>query len=189
MTALSANGQPQAYDLELGIPGYFYSDLYDAVRLKQLAEIFYDELLQKEPVIGSALKKYIESHGNGYEKRAESQILTDAAPHLSEFLAQLFHINDERAVLEKEILSNNPIWKYKFFVQRRAIKTYKQESIADLNRAELDRALSDLRMFGFDDTLVLDDELAIATIASRLIDAEESLGRRKKLLTRKHSQL
>ena len=71
MTALSANGQHHPYDLELGVPGYFYSDLYDAVRLKELADVFYDELLQKDPVVGSALKKYIESHGRGYEKRAE----------------------------------------------------------------------------------------------------------------------
>jgi hypothetical protein len=77
--------------------------------------------------LGTALRQYIDSHGSGYEKRAESQLLTDAAPHLSAFIARLFKINEERAALEKEILSNNPIWKYKFFVQRRAIKTYKQE--------------------------------------------------------------
>ncbi|HTH38543.1 MAG TPA: FAD-dependent oxidoreductase, partial [Pyrinomonadaceae bacterium] len=175
MTALSVNGLLQANDVELGVPGFSYSDLFDAVRLRELAEIFYDELIREVPVLGTALRQYIDSHGSGYEKRAESQLLTDAAPHLSAFIARLFKINEERAALEKEILSNNPIWKYKFFVQRRAIKTYKQEAVGDLNRAELDRAISDLRMFGFDDTIVLDDELAIATIASRLIDAEESL--------------
>jgi NADPH-dependent glutamate synthase beta subunit-like oxidoreductase len=159
------------------VPGFCYSDLFDAVRLKELAEIFYDEVAKKEPVLGSALRKYVDSSGRGYEKRAESQLLTDAAPHLSEFIAGLFHIERERTELEKEILSDNPIWKYKFFVQRRAIKTYKPDAAADLDRAGLDRAVNDLRMFGFDDTIVLDDELAIATIAARLIDAEEVLAK------------
>jgi NADPH-dependent glutamate synthase beta subunit-like oxidoreductase/NAD(P)H-flavin reductase len=175
MTALSVNGLLQANELELGVPGFCYSDLFDAVRLRELAEIFYEELIREVPVLGTALRQYIDWHGSGYEKRAESQLLTDAAPHLSAFIARLFQINQERTELEREILANNPIWKYKFFVQRRAIKTYKQEAITELNHAELDRAVSDLRMFGFDDTLVLDDELAIATIASCLIDAEESL--------------
>ena len=181
MTALSVNGPLKPNDFELGVPGFCYSDLFDAIRLKELAEAFYTELIEKEPVLGSALRKYIDSHGFGYEKRAESQLLTDAAPFLSGFLAGLFGIEDERAELEKAILSNNPIWKYKFFVQRRAIKTYKQEAVAELNRAELDRAVNDLRMFGFDDTIVLDDELAIATIASRLIDAEEHLAKEEGL--------
>src|SRR5262245_54761139 len=177
MTALSVNGPLNTNDFELGVPGFCYSDLFDAVRLKELADVFYEELAKTQPVLGPALRKYIDSHGLGYEKRAESQLLTDAAPHLSSFLARLFGIEGERADLEKSILSNNPIWKYKFFVQRRAIKTYKQDAALELNYAELDRAVTDLRMFGFDDTLVLDDELAIATIASQLIDAEELLAK------------
>ena len=48
------------FDLELGIPGFFYSDLYDAVKLKELAEKFYAEVEEKEPVLGEALKKIAE---------------------------------------------------------------------------------------------------------------------------------
>jgi hypothetical protein len=40
MTALSVNGLLQANDVELGVPGFSYSDLFDAVRLRELAEIF-----------------------------------------------------------------------------------------------------------------------------------------------------
>lgn len=162
-------------DFELGIRGFKYSHLFDAERLRQLAEAFYTEIADKEPVLHEALSKYIASHGTGYEKRVESKILTDAAPFLSDFIARMFHISKERTELEKEILQQDPIWKYKFFVQRRATKNFKPETIAEQNCSELNRAVTELRNNAFDYTLIYDDELAFAEISSRLIDAEDTL--------------
>src|SRR5215210_8225217 len=123
MTGISEKERIAAnYDFDLGIVGFRYSDLFDAARLKELAEKFYAELAEKEPVLADALTKYIASHGNGYEARVESNILTDAAPHLSAFIANMFGISREREQLQREIRAQDPIWKYKFFVQRRAIK-------------------------------------------------------------------
>jgi NADPH-dependent glutamate synthase beta subunit-like oxidoreductase/NAD(P)H-flavin reductase len=177
MASLSANRPGASFDFELGIPGFSYSDLFDAVRLKELADVFYAEVQNSEPVLGDALAKYIAAGGEGFEKRAESKILTDAAPYLSNFLARMFRIEREREEVERSILSENPIWKYKFFVQRQAIKTYKPDAVASLDYAMLDRAVKDLRIFGFDDTMPLDDELAIATMAARLIDAGDVLSK------------
>ena len=177
MTAFSANERAGGLDFELGIPGFKYSDLYDAVRLKELADIFYAEVASKEPVLGEALNKYIAAKGEGLEKRPESQLLTDAAPFLSDFIGRLFRIETERAEIEHEIISNEPIWKYKFFAQRVATKKYKPEDTKQLDRMSLNRAMTDLRSYAFDDTLVVDEELAIATVASRLIDADEELVR------------
>ena len=42
--------------------------------------IIYAEVSADEPVLGQALAKYIDARGVGFEKRAESKILTDAAP-------------------------------------------------------------------------------------------------------------
>ncbi len=78
----------QSRDFDLGIVGFKYSDLFDAGKIQKLAEKFYAEVEEKEPVLGKALQKYIASHGLGYEKRVESKILTDAAPFLSDFIAQ-----------------------------------------------------------------------------------------------------
>ena len=39
----------------------------------------------------------------------------------------MFGISRERTELENEILVQNPIWKFKFFVQRRAVKQFKPE--------------------------------------------------------------
>ena len=129
MAAHSANGPGTGFDFELGIPGFNYSDLFDAVRLKELADVFYAEVQNSEPALGEALSKYIAAGGEGFEKRAESKILTDAAPYLSNFVARMFKIEKERSQIEKTILADNPTWKYKFFVQRQAVKTYKSVDV------------------------------------------------------------
>jgi len=161
------------HDFELGIEGFSYSDLFDAVRLRELAERFYAEVEAKEPILHQALTRYIDARGEGFEKMVESKILTDSAPFLSDFIARLFRIDRERDGLKRDILVQNPVWKYKFFVQRRASKKYKPE----LNEAALWKAVTDLRNVAFDDTILFDEELSIATMTARLLEAEESLVR------------
>jgi len=172
----SENGSsPASHDFELGISGFRFSDLFDAIKLAELTEIFYSDVAASEPVVGAALKKYIDTRGDGFEKRAASKILTDAAPFLSAFIARLFHIEPQRNELEKELLIQTPIWRFKFFVQRRAIKQYKADQLAALNENELWMGLTELRNNGFDATLVRDEELSIAELTAELLDAEEAL--------------
>ncbi|MCA1625622.1 MAG: hypothetical protein LC778_17850 [Acidobacteria bacterium] len=64
------------YDFDLGIVGFKYSDLFDAEKLKELAEKFYAEVEEKNPLLHEALIKYIENRGIGYEQRVESKILS-----------------------------------------------------------------------------------------------------------------
>lgn len=178
MAAISANGHFTAahdLDFDLGIVGFRYSDLFDAVKLKQLAEKFYEDVEGKDALLHASLTKYIAAHGHGFEKRVESKILTDAAPYLSDFIARMFGITRERTELENEILVQNPIWRYKFFVQRRAIKQFGKEVIGNVRGSEIDQALRELRLKSFDETLIHDDELALASITARLLDAEESI--------------
>ena len=178
MASISANEQSTSnHDFDLGIVGFRYSDLFDAVKLKELAEKFYHEVSEKDPLLHDSLTKYITAHGSGFEKRVESKILTDAAPYLSDFIARMFGISRERTELENEILVQNPIWKYKFFVQRRAIKQFKPDDVKAFELGELDRALTELRYNAFDETVIYDDELAIASIAAKLLDAEELLSK------------
>lgn len=178
MTGITDTQDVQAgNDLSLGIDGFNYSDLFDSVKLKELAEAFYAEVEEKEPVLHSALTKYIAARGQGFERKVESKILTDAAPFLSDFIARLFHISRERGELDREIESQNPVWKFKFFVQRRASKKYKPEQIAEMNEAVLWEAVKELRNKGFDETLVRDEELSIAEMTVRLLEAEEALGK------------
>ncbi len=163
------------HDFDLGVVGFKFSDLFDAVRLRELAEKFYDDLKDENALLHESLTKYIEARGAGFEKRVESNILTDSAPYLSRFIAKMFGISHEREQLEREITEQNPIWKYKFFVQRRAVKKYTAEKIADLSEAELTEALRELRFAAFDETLVYDDELAVSYITDKLVETEEYL--------------
>ena len=165
------------HNFELGIAGFSFSDLFDPVKLHELADRFYAEVEQREPVLHNALAKYIAARGVGFERRVESKILTDAAPFLSDFIARLFKITGERDQLEREITVQNPVWKYKFFVQRRAIKKYKDDQLATLDEKELWLAMTELRNAAFDETLVRDEELSIAEMTTRLLDAEEALVR------------
>ncbi len=165
------------HDFQLGIEGYRYSDLFDPAKLKDLADAYYAEVADLEPVLSSALKKYIAACGEGFEPKVASKILTDAAPFLSDFVGRLFGITSNRIDVKDQILGQNPVWKFKFFVQRRAIKKFKAEQLADLNEEKLWRALTELRNIAFDETLLRDEELSIAEMTCRLLDAEEALAK------------
>jgi NADPH-dependent glutamate synthase beta subunit-like oxidoreductase/NAD(P)H-flavin reductase len=182
MTAISEKGIDfLTSDFDLGIVGFKFSDLFDTYRLKDLADKFYEELSQENPLLHEALTKYIEARGEGYEKRVESNILTDSAPYLSHFIAKMFGINREREQLEREIQQQNPIWKYKFFVQRRAIKKYTAEKISELNENELSEAIKEFKFAAFDEVLVFDEELEIAYIVDKLVQAEEVLTKNQEI--------
>ncbi len=178
MTAISANRHSTAdYDFDLGIVGFRYSDLFDPIKLKELAEKFYQDVSEMDPLLHTALTKYIAAGGKGYENRVASKILTDSAPYLSEFVARMFGITKEREEQENRILEQNPIWKFKFFVQRRAIKQFSQDQLKARPAYDLNEALSELRYKAFDETIVHDEELAVASITARLLDAEESISK------------
>jgi hypothetical protein len=164
-------------NIKLGIGDFYFSDLFDAVKLSELAEKFYSGIKESDPTLYSALSRYIESRGENYEPKVESKILTDSAPYLSDFIGRLFNIEAERQDVRRSITVQNPVWKFKFFVQRRAIKRYKADQIAEMNENQLWIALTELRNAGFDETLVRDEELSIAEMTARLIEAEENLAK------------
>jgi NADPH-dependent glutamate synthase beta subunit-like oxidoreductase/NAD(P)H-flavin reductase len=177
MTDIPAPPGDRSQNLKLGIDGFFFSDLFDAIKLRELAEKFYSEIKESDPTLDSALTRYIAAQGAGYERKVESKILTDSAPYLSDFIGRLFQIESERRDLARAITVQNPVWKFKFFVQRRAIKRYKADQIAEMNEKQLWLGLTELRNAGFDETLVRDEELSIAEMTAGLLEAEEYLGK------------
>ena len=54
MTAFSKNGGT-GNDFDLGIEGFCFADLFDAVKLKELADRFYAEIGEHDGVLHSAL--------------------------------------------------------------------------------------------------------------------------------------
>ncbi|MCS6873627.1 MAG: FAD-dependent oxidoreductase [Pyrinomonadaceae bacterium] len=167
----------RSHDFELGISGFWYSDLYKPEKLEELAEKFYQELAARNPEVAEKLDKYIKSRGDGFDRKQESAILTESAPYLSEFVAKLFKIEQERERLFRKVKEQDAVWQYKFFVQRRAIKKFTAEKAAESNLPELEEVMRELRFRCFDDTLIFDEELAVATITSRLLQLEEKLAK------------
>ena len=179
MTAVSDKDKEFSdHDFYLGVPGFKYSDLFDAARLKDLADKFYEEVAEKEPVLHDALTKYIASHGDRLRKTRGIEDPDGRRPiSLRVYRPDVRNQPASAKSLKKRSLQQNPIWRYKFFVQRRAVKKHKAEDIGSFNENELDLAVSELRNKAFDETLIHDEELAIASIAARLLDAEEILAK------------
>src|ERR1044072_3472375 len=170
------NNKNEDHDFPLAVSGFNYSDLYKPEKLKELCEVFYRELGQTDADLHRALMQYIDARGAGYEKTAESELLVHAPPHLTDFIVRLFGIEQDYAALTGTVKIQDPIWKYKFFVQRRAIKKFNADAVALLNIAELETAVNALKA-AFDDlgTPNTDAELSAASITSHILDLEEAL--------------
>ena len=55
MTEITPNGNEHAaHNLALGVEGFYFSDLFDSEKLKELTERFYAEVAEKEPVLHGA---------------------------------------------------------------------------------------------------------------------------------------
>ncbi|HEX9929264.1 MAG TPA: FAD-dependent oxidoreductase [Pyrinomonadaceae bacterium] len=169
-------------NFELGISSFSYADLYKPERLRELAETFYDEIKQENAELHSALMQYIAARGANYEQKVESKILTDAAPYLSNFIARLFNIEPRRESLVQSVKEQDPVWQFKFFIQRRAIKKFPAEQAVAFDLDALNASLLNLEQTVFADIFdPQDDELTISKITIQLLAIEEALTKKQEL--------
>ncbi|HEU4596896.1 MAG TPA: FAD-dependent oxidoreductase, partial [Pyrinomonadaceae bacterium] len=165
-------------DFALGIEGFTYGDLYRPERLRALAARFYEELRAADAVLSAALEEYTKARGENLRgTKAESELLIAAAPHLSRFVARLFGVEAEREALGLEIRSQDPVFEFEHFVQRRAVKSFPAERAATVDAEAADAALERLRHAAFDDTLADDRELGVARMTARLLAWEKNFGK------------
>ncbi|MDQ3684897.1 MAG: pyridine nucleotide-disulfide oxidoreductase, partial [Acidobacteriota bacterium] len=163
-------------DLQLGVSGVTYADLYRPERLRELAEIFYAEMEQADPAVHRQLIDYLAASGATLAgTKAESELLIAAAPHLSRFVARLFGVEGERAALIEVVRGQDAVFQFKNFVARRALKSFPAPQAITINAAETNDRLERLRRAAFRDTLADDRELGIARMTMRLLDWEKHL--------------
>ncbi len=167
--------EPVNTNIKLGIEGFTYQDLYRPARLGELAAAFYAELETADASLHQALTEYLAARGAGYEQKRESEILIAAAPHLSRFVARLFEVERERERQVESVRSQDPIWAFKFFIARRALKKFTAEEAARLDAEKLDADLQELRRTSFPETLADDVELGVARMTVRLLELEKEL--------------
>ena len=108
-------------DLIPGIPGFAYPDLHDAARLRDLYDVFMAELRAVDPALADRYDAW-RAAPDALGPIDASAILTATAPHVSAFVARLFGIDDERALLRAGIRAHDPVFRFKIdLVRRRAL--------------------------------------------------------------------
>jgi NADPH-dependent glutamate synthase beta subunit-like oxidoreductase/NAD(P)H-flavin reductase len=171
----SAKDRQTPADFELGIEGFTYGDLHRPERLRALAEAFYAGVAAEDAALHARLAEYVASRGENLKgTRAESELLIEAAPHLSRFVARLFRVEAERERLAESIRAQDPVFQFKQFVQRRATKSFPAERAAAVDVEAADAALELLRHAAFADTLGDDRELGVARMTVRLLEWEKN---------------
>ncbi|HEX9918317.1 MAG TPA: hypothetical protein VGA87_04065, partial [Pyrinomonadaceae bacterium] len=178
-TGAPGNDNGTGADFPLGVAGFQYSDLYRPQRLGQLTATFYAGLQQEDPVLHAALTEYTMARGaNLRGTRAESELLIAAAPHLSRFVARLFHVEAERASHAERIRAQGVIFQFKTFISRRALKRVPPEKALTVDADSVRDALAGLLRAVSPGALEANDaELGVAHMCARLLEWEEGLTR------------
>ena len=104
----------------LGIPGFSYPDLHDALRLADLTAAFDRDLEQKDPELFARFEAHRRSPLSG---PAEGDLLVEVSAHVSRFVGELFGVREEQAAQRAAAGRDAPLFRVKReFVQRRVFK-------------------------------------------------------------------
>src|SRR5215813_3579206 len=125
--------------------GLSFADLYDRAGLARLDRAFVAHLTESDTALHDRLMA-ARSDPGGVERLDESNLLVDLAPHLEDFIGELFGIEAEVRALQARHHELAPLYSVKrLFVQRRAVKGVKEADAAAIDgpslRRELDRLI------------------------------------------------
>ena len=101
--------------------GLSFSDLYDRDGLVRLDRAFVAHLASIDVALHDRLMA-ARAEPDGFDRKAESDLLIDLAPHLEDFVGELFGIDGEVRALQARHVKLAPLFSVKrLFVQRRAV--------------------------------------------------------------------
>ncbi|MGH9914128.1 MAG: FAD-dependent oxidoreductase, partial [Pyrinomonadaceae bacterium] len=161
--------------LKLGIEGFAYADLYRPEKLKELAELFYQQLRENDAELYSSLQDYIAARGRNTDPKVQSNLLIASARYLSSFVARLFGVESERDKMIAETHHQDTIFELKHFVARRALKTFTEEQAASIDIPTINSTLERLCEIVSSGTHETDKELVIARTVSKLLAWEKQI--------------
>src|SRR6185436_9627148 len=95
-------------DISLGIEGFEFADLFRPERLKDLAEIFEQELVEANPELFSRWEAYRRDPSSIHTPVEISALLVGVSSHVSRFLARLFRIEKEVEDLAARTMEQDP---------------------------------------------------------------------------------
>jgi NADPH-dependent glutamate synthase beta subunit-like oxidoreductase/NAD(P)H-flavin reductase len=127
---------------DLALPhGLRFEDLYDEAGLARLDGLFLDALQENAPELAAQLKAG-RAAPETLGRKEESDLLIALAPHLEDFLAELFQIRAPLAELAAKHEELAPLYNCKrLFVQRQALKAHKPADVEGLDPAPLEAEL------------------------------------------------
>src|SRR5882672_4650591 len=121
--------------------GLSFAELYRRDGLVRLDAAFVGRLGEANAALGSRLAAARENP-QGLDNKSESALILEIAPHLDDFLAELFGIQAEFRALASRHHELAPLHEIKRqFVQRRAANKVKPEEAAKLDGPALEAAL------------------------------------------------
>ncbi|HRJ99457.1 MAG TPA: FAD-dependent oxidoreductase [Ignavibacteria bacterium] len=154
--------------------GFNFKDLFDPFRLKSLTKVFFEYFEKTDKIKYEQFINYSNSKGAGLNDLRISEILIDSSIILSDFLTELFNLENERNEFLSEANYVKDIFVFKKeFVQKVVRKKFKSEDLAELNYKKLDEFVSDVKkeIFpGFD--FKTDEEKYTAKMVLELADTE-----------------
>ncbi|MBX6368121.1 MAG: FAD-dependent oxidoreductase, partial [Rhodospirillales bacterium] len=124
--------------------GLAFEDLYNREGLVRLDAAFISHLRETEPELHNRLVSARAAPAT-LDRKAESELLVELAPHVEDFIGSLFGIEAELRALQARHHELAPLYSVKrLFVQRRAVKGVTQEATEALDGAALARELESL---------------------------------------------
>ncbi len=147
---MNDEGSKAEQALKLGF-GLQFADLYARDGLAKLDTQFSNFLTAAAPELADQLGA-ARAHPETVELRSESALLLGLAPHLEQFLAQLFGIADDVLTLDRRHDELAPVYEIKRrFVQRQAVAKIKPAEAATLDGLALEAGLRNLFGGQFDE--------------------------------------
>ena len=177
--AESPRQEARAWNLQLGLPGFKYSDLNRVRRIEALDRAFLKTLREAEPALADDIERHRSTGGEGWTRLAEAELLIRVGPHVGRFIARLFRIEKEYEALCARIRADQRLFDWKRnFVERRVLKQAPApEAVAEMDPVELEsayRAAVDAVLP--DEILSADPERELAEVTTALLAIIEAKG-------------
>ena len=120
--------------------GLQFPELYTRDGLLKLDGVFLKRLRDADPALADRLDAG-RADQSALAIKAESELLIAIAPHLEDFLVELFGIRSEVSALSARHHELAPVYECRrLFVQRKALRQVKEEEAAKLDGAALEKA-------------------------------------------------
>ncbi|MDD5275453.1 MAG: pyridine nucleotide-disulfide oxidoreductase [Methylovulum sp.] len=124
----------QQNNFTLGIPDFTYADLYDAVRLSDLLDVFDASVKQHDADLFEQFAAYRNNQGEGLAPEQISELLVNMGPYVGQFVARLFNVTEQHQAQSAKIKEEiDSIFTYKNEVVEKLGVVFKGQDTSDWN--------------------------------------------------------